>query len=46
MILHEIGHASDNENQYKMFGTVNTKICYDLQFEYDQYVKQSADKVQ
>lgn len=42
LIMHEIGHAIDNENQYKMAGTVNTKIAYDLRYEYDEYIKQTA----
>ena len=30
LILHEIGHAVDYENRYRMFGTVNTKTSYNL----------------
>lgn len=41
-IIHEIGHIIDHENQYKMFGTVNTKIAYDLRYEYDEYITQKA----
>lgn len=42
LVIHEIGHIIDNEIQYKMFGTINTKITYDLRYEYDEYVKQMA----
>lgn len=42
LILHEIGHAIDHENQYNMFGTVNTKIAYDLRYEYGEYVKNTS----
>ena len=42
LILHEIGHAIDNEQQYKISGTVNTKVLYDLEYEYDEYVKNTA----
>ncbi len=30
LIVHEIGHAVDYENRYRMFGTVNTKSFYNL----------------
>lgn len=30
LIVHEIGHAVDYENRYRMFGTVNTKTFYNL----------------
>ena len=30
LIVHEIGHAIDYENRYRMFGTVNTKTFYKL----------------
>lgn len=42
LILHEIGHAIDNENQYKISGTVDTKVLYDLEYEYDDYIKSTA----
>lgn len=42
LIIHEIGHVLDNENQYKMSRTINTKIKYDLPREYDEYVTQMA----
>ena len=42
LILHEIGHAIDNEQQYKISSTVNTKVLYDLEYEYDEYVKNTA----
>lgn len=41
-ILHELGHVIDNENQYRMFGEVNTKVRYDLRYEYDEYAKETA----
>lgn len=40
IVIHEIGHAIDNENQFKMFKTINTKIIYNLSVEYDEYIKQ------
>ena len=42
LILHELGHVLDNENQYKMFGEVNTKVGYDLRHEYDEYARETA----
>ena len=42
LVLHEIGHAIDNEQQYKISGTVNTKVFYDLDYEYDEYVQNTA----
>lgn len=42
LILHEIGHAIDNEQQYKISGTVNTKVLYNLDYEYAEYVKNTA----
>lgn len=42
IILHEIGHAVDNENQFKISGTVNNKIQYNLKYEFDEYIKQNA----
>ena len=42
LILHEIGHAIDNERQYEICGTVNTKVLYDLKYEYDEYAKNTA----
>lgn len=42
LVLHEIGHAIDNEQQYKISGTVNTKVLYDLDYEYDEYVQNTA----
>lgn len=42
IILHEIGHAVDNLNQYNMFGIFNTKVVYDLRYELDEYVKNEA----
>ena len=42
LILHEIGHAIDNEHQFCMSGTVNTKILYDLDYEYEEYVINTA----
>ena len=42
LILHEIGHAVDNEHQFKINRTVNKKILYDLEYEYDEYAKYTA----
>ena len=42
MVLHEIGHAIDNEFQFGISGIINTKSLYDLEKEYDEYVKQEA----
>ena len=42
IILHEIGHAVDGDFQFKISGSLNTKTQYDLRFEYDEYVKQTA----
>ena len=42
LILHELGHAIDNERQYGISGTVNTKVLYDLKYEYDEYAKNTA----
>lgn len=42
LVLHEIGHAIDNELQYKISGTVNTKVLYDLEHEYAEYAKYEA----
>lgn len=32
-IVHELGHAVDYENQYRMFGRVDTKVSYNLEIE-------------
>jgi hypothetical protein len=42
LILHEIGHAVDNEHQLNINGTINTKLLYNLDYEYDEYAKYSA----
>lgn len=42
LIFHEVGHAVDHENQYNMFGVVNTKVVYDLRYEYDEYIKNTS----
>lgn len=42
LILHEIGHAVDNEHQFNINGTINTKLLYNLDYEYDEYAKYSA----
>lgn len=42
LILHEIGHVVDGAIQYRIWGTVNTKIAYDLRYEYNEYVTQTA----
>lgn len=42
LILHEIGHAVDNEHQFRISGTVNTKLGYNLEYEYEEYAKYNA----
>ena len=42
LILHEIGHAVDNEHKFKINRTVNRKILYNLEYEYDEYAKYTA----
>ena len=42
IVLHEIGHTIDNELQFIINGIINTKVFYDLEHEYDEYVKQVA----
>ena len=42
LIFHEFGHAIDDRNQFKIWGTINEKIQYDLTHEYDEYINQTA----
>lgn len=42
LVLHEIGHAIDNEHQMTINGTINTKVLYNLDYEYDEYAKYTA----
>lgn len=42
LIIHELGHAIDNERQYEISGTVNRRVLFDLDYEYDEYVKLNA----
>lgn len=41
-VIHEIGHAVDNDNVYRIRGCVNEKIFYNLDVEFDEYVKNTA----
>ena len=41
-VIHEIGHAVDNENIYKIRGFVNNKIYYNLDEELNEYIEESA----
>lgn len=41
-VIHEIGHAVDNDNVYRIRGCVNDKILYNLDVEYDEYVENTA----
>ena len=43
-IIHELGHAIDNEIIYNQTGTVNLRVCYDLskKEDYDEYFKRQA----
>lgn len=41
-VVHEIGHAVDNENVYRIRGGVNDKILYNLEIEFDEYVENTA----
>ena len=42
IIIHEIGHAVDNDCQFVTSGTVNTRTQYNLKYEYDEYIEQTA----
>ena len=41
-VIHEIGHAVDNDNVYRIRGFVNDKILYNLETEFDEYVENTA----
>ena len=41
-VLHEMGHAVDNANRYEIRGSINNKILYDLDTEFDEYVESFA----
>lgn len=42
LILHEFGHAIDEENQFIISGKINNKTQYDLSREFDEYIRQTA----
>lgn len=42
LILHEFGHAIDEENRFSISGTKNKKTQYDLSHEFDEYIRQTA----
>lgn len=41
-VIHEIGHAVDNDNVYRIRGCVNDKIFYNLDADFDEYVENTA----
>lgn len=41
-VVHEIGHAVDNDNVYNLLGYVNNKILFDLSSELDEYIEKSS----
>ena len=40
--VHEIGHAVDNENIYKIRGKIECKVQYDLENEMEDYIEDAA----
>lgn len=40
--VHEIGHAVDNENIYKIRGKIECKVQYDLESEMEDYIEDAA----
>lgn len=40
--VHEIGHAVDNENIYKLRGKIECKVQYDLENEMEDYIEDAA----
>lgn len=40
--IHEIGHAVDNENIYKIRGKIECKVQYDLENEMEDYIEDAA----
>ena len=40
--VHEIGHAVDNENIYKIRGKIECKVQYDLESEMKDYIEDAA----
>ena len=40
--VHEIGHAVDNENIYKVRGKIECKVQYDLENEMEDYIEDAA----
>lgn len=41
-VIHEIGHAVDNDNVYRIRGCVNDKVCYNLDVEFEEYIENVA----
>lgn len=41
-VVHEIGHAMDDANIYRMLNHVDNKILFDLNIEYDEYIEKIA----